>query len=274
MSDFHRNPFSSAHSRNDSTGSNQQAMDLAAYLARIGYDGPHAATHAVLAEVVLRHTLSIPFENIDAFLGQRVSLDPGVVARKLVTSGRGGWCFEQNLLLGNALRALGFEVIDLAARVMWGRPAGVATARTHRLLHVRGGGQEWLADVGFGGQTLTGVLRMDTEDEQATPHELFRLRRMGDERVLESLVCHEWLALCSFGMQPQLPIDSRRPTTSWRMTRRRCSHSSWWYRGRRGRGGRCCAAMNWRFMPWMAARVARCYLIRRHACGATGGVRN
>ncbi len=182
-------------------------MDLAAYLARIGYDGPHAATHAVLAEVVLRHTLSIPFENIDAFLGQRVSLDPGVVARKLVTSGRGGWCFEQNLLLGNALRALGFEVIDLAARVMWGRPAGVATARTHRLLHVRGGGQEWLADVGFGGQTLTGVLRMDTEDEQATPHELFRLRRMGDERVLESLVCHEWLALCSFGMQPQLPID-------------------------------------------------------------------
>jgi Mn-dependent DtxR family transcriptional regulator len=29
---------------------------------------------------------------------------------------------------------------------------------------------------------------MDSEDAQATPHELFRLRRLGEERVLESLV--------------------------------------------------------------------------------------
>jgi N-hydroxyarylamine O-acetyltransferase len=146
-------------------------MDLAAYLGRIGYDGPRAATHAVLAEVVLRQALAIPFENIDAYLGQRVSLDPAVVAQKLVLSGRGGWCFEQNLLLGNALRALGFEVTDLAARVVWGRAADADAARTHRLLCVRIQGQQWLADVGFGGQTLTGVLRMDIEDGQSTPHD-------------------------------------------------------------------------------------------------------
>jgi N-hydroxyarylamine O-acetyltransferase len=182
-------------------------MDLAAYLGRIGYDGQRAATHAVLAEVVLRHALSIPFENIDAFLGRRVSLDPAVVARKLVLSGRGGWCFEQNLLLGNALRALGFEVTDLAARVVWGRAADADAARTHRLLCVRIHGREWLADAGFGGQTLTGALRMDTEEAQSTPHEPFRLRRMGEERVLESLVRGEWLPLCRFDMQPQLPID-------------------------------------------------------------------
>lgn len=115
--------------------------------------------------------------------------------------------FQQNLLLGNALRALGFDVVDLAARVLWGRPADAVTARTHRLLCVRIDGREWLVDVGFGGQTLTGVLDLNSEAAQPTPHEPFRVRAVGADRMLESLVNGEWLWLCRFDMQPQLPID-------------------------------------------------------------------
>jgi N-hydroxyarylamine O-acetyltransferase len=182
-------------------------MDLAAYLRRIGYRGPRNATRAVLADVVQCHVGRIPFENIDAFLGRRISLDPAVVEHKLVASARGGWCFEQNLLLGNALREMGFAVTDLAARVMWNRPAGVATARTHRLLLVRIEGRQYLVDAGFGGQMLTGVLDMEVEAAQATPHEPFRLRHVQGYRVMESLIRGEWLPLYRFEMQPQLPID-------------------------------------------------------------------
>jgi N-hydroxyarylamine O-acetyltransferase len=182
-------------------------MDLAAYFVRIGYDGPRAVSRAVLADIVLRHALSIPFENIDAYLGRRISLEPDAVERKLVSARRGGWCFEQNLLLGNALRALGFDVTDLAGRVVWGRPADAVAPRTHRLLCVRLEGRDWLVDVGFGGQTLTGVLDLDSAEPQTTPHEPFRLRAVGGERMLESRVNGEWVWLYRFDMHPQLHVD-------------------------------------------------------------------
>jgi N-hydroxyarylamine O-acetyltransferase len=121
---------------------------------------------------------------------------------------RGGWCFEQNLLLGEVFRALGFEVTDLAGRVVWNRPAGVIPQRTHRVLLVRAEGRDWIVDAGFGGQMLTGVLDLNVETPQDAPHEPFRLRRIGgDERMVESLIQGEWKSLYRFDLQPQLPID-------------------------------------------------------------------
>jgi N-hydroxyarylamine O-acetyltransferase len=183
-------------------------MNLEAYFARIGYAGPRTVTRETLAAIVYRHTLSIPFENIDAFLGRRVSLDPDAVAAKLVDGRRGGWCFEQNLLLGEALRQLGFEVTDLAARVLLGRPVDAAVPRTHRVLLVRLDQRCWLADVGFGAQlTPTGILDLALEDAQATPLEQFRLCRAGSERRLEILAADGWLPMFRFDLQPQLLVD-------------------------------------------------------------------
>lgn len=181
--------------------------DLPAYLRRIGFTGTASADMATLAQIARRHPHAIAFENLDAFTGQAVSLLPDEVERKLVHEGRGGWCFEQNLLLGNALRALGFDVTDLAARVIWNRPPDAVVPRTHRLLQVRLENRRWLVDAGFGGQTLTGVLDLDSEAPQATPHEPFRLRRQGSDQVLESLIRDQWLPLFRFDLQPQLAVD-------------------------------------------------------------------
>jgi N-hydroxyarylamine O-acetyltransferase len=182
-------------------------FDLTTYLRRIGFTGEPRADVDSLRAIVLLHARAIPFENLDAFRGRAVSLDPAAVVDKLLRGGRGGWCFEQNLLLGDALRALGYPVVDLAARVVWNRPAEALTPRTHRLLQVTAAGRHWLADAGFGGQTLTGVLDLGTTEPQATPHEPFRLRWLGDERVLESQIRGEWLPLCRFDLKPQLPVD-------------------------------------------------------------------
>jgi N-hydroxyarylamine O-acetyltransferase len=181
--------------------------DLSGYLHCIGFCGEPRADLATLRGVVLRHALSIPFENLDALTGRRVSLDPEAVEHKLLRQRRGGWCFEQNLLLGNALRAMGFAVTDLAARVVWGRAADVIAPRTHRVLRVRADNRDWIVDAGFGGQTLTGALDLASEDAQLTPHEPFRLRRLGDEHLMESKVAGQWLPLFRFDLQPQQPVD-------------------------------------------------------------------
>lgn len=182
-------------------------QDLSGYLRHIGFGRSPAVDLATLREVVLCHALSIPFENLDALTGRRISLDPADVERKLLRQGRGGWCFEQNLLLGNALRAIGFPVVDLAARVVWGREADVVAPRTHRVLKVRVDHRDWIVDVGFGGQTLTGVLDLACLESQDTPHEPFRLRRLGDEHLMESQVAGQWLPMFRFDLHPQQPID-------------------------------------------------------------------
>jgi N-hydroxyarylamine O-acetyltransferase len=182
-------------------------LNLSAYFERIAYDGPRVASRDALARVAWRHALSIPFENLDPYLGIRVSLDAEAVAEKLVARCRGGWCFEHNLLLGNALREMGFDVQDLAGRVVWRREPDAVAARTHRVLKVHCDGRDWLVDAGFGGQSLTGVLELDSEQEQSTPHEPCRLRWLGNERLLETRTRDGWSPMYRFDLQPQLPVD-------------------------------------------------------------------
>jgi N-hydroxyarylamine O-acetyltransferase len=181
--------------------------DLDAYLQRVGFDGRPRADLDTLRRLALAQPCAIAFENLDAFIGRGVNLAPAAVEHKLLHAGRGGWCFEQNLLLGNALRSMGFAVTDLAARVVWGRSADAVAARTHRILSVRAEGKDWLMDAGFGGQTLTGILDLHCKAAQHTPHELFRLRVLGNEQLLESRIEGEWRPLFRFDPTPQQLID-------------------------------------------------------------------
>ena len=187
--------------------------DLTAYLRRIGFEGTPGPDLATLQQMVLRQALAISFENLDAFTGRAVSLVPRDVEAKLVGSSRGGWCFEHNLLLGNALRAIGFAVTDLAGRVLWGRSAADRPARTHRLLSVRCTDREYLLDAGFGVLTPTAPLDMASRVPQATPHECFRLQNHdGEDLLLEAQVRGQdgdprWVPLYRFDLHPQWPID-------------------------------------------------------------------
>ena len=42
------------------------ALDLDAYLARVGYSGPVAPTYATLEALAAAHPSAIPFENLNA----------------------------------------------------------------------------------------------------------------------------------------------------------------------------------------------------------------
>lgn len=183
------------------------AIDLDAYLRRIGHAPATAPTLPLLRSLAAAHTASIAFENLDPLLGVPVVLDLPAIQRKLVDDGRGGYCFEHNLLFGTALRAIGFKVTNLAARVLWGRPEDTITARSHMLLRVDIDGRARVVDVGFGGMTPTGVLDLEAGTVQATPHEPFRLMRLDGDWMLQARVRDAWKALYRFDLQAQYPID-------------------------------------------------------------------
>ncbi len=121
-----------------------------AYLRRVGLEQAPAPTLDGIAALQRAQRLAIPFENFDIRLGRGIALDPDAVFDKLVTRCRGGYCFEQNRLLGTALGSIGVASTPLLARV-WLSGGGDVPPLTHMLLHVALDGAGWIVDAGFGG---------------------------------------------------------------------------------------------------------------------------
>ncbi len=186
---------------------NDAGPDLDAYFARIGYEGPRVSSLAVLRELHRLHPRAIAFENLDSFLGRPVALDLPSLEDKLVRGRRGGYCFEQNTLFREVLTALGFSVTGLAARVLWNQPEDTINPRSHMLLRVEIDGATWLADVGFGGVTLTAPLLLAPDFVQETPHELFRLVKKQDHHRLQVDIAGEWRTVFRFDLTPQFDVD-------------------------------------------------------------------
>jgi N-hydroxyarylamine O-acetyltransferase len=197
-------------------------FDLAAYLERIAWASRPSPTMETLSALVLAHTTSIPFESLNPFARRPVALDVESLQQKLVREGRGGWCYEHNLLFGHALHACGFRPVGLAARVLWSVAAGAVRPRTHMLLRLDVDGRPHIVDVGFGGLTLTGVLRLEPDVVQDTPHEPFRIVSRGNDLVMEALLKDHWQPLYSFDLQPQLMPDYEMP--NWMLQHHPESH--------------------------------------------------
>jgi N-hydroxyarylamine O-acetyltransferase len=176
-----------------------------AYFARVGHAGSRNATHATLDTVHLAHATTIPFENLDIFLGRPIRTDLESVQAKLVHAHRGGYCFEQNTLFAAMLRHLGFAVTCLAARVRLGSTR--LLPRTHMVLKVEAEGRPWLADVGFGTGGLIRPIAFahGAESQQSTWH--YRLVNENGLWVLQSQLPGGWLDLYAFTEEPQEAVD-------------------------------------------------------------------
>lgn len=185
----------------------QPLIDVNAYLRRIRLRHPAAADRVNLEALVAAHVASIAYENLDPLLGVAVDLDLAALQAKLVHGGRGGYCFEQNLLFAAALRSFGYDVGYLIARVLWNQPEDAITGRTHMLLRVELDSESWLVDVGFGGQGLNGALRLIPDVAQPTRLEPFRLTQSGDDWRMQALVHEQWLTLYRFDLHPAEHID-------------------------------------------------------------------
>jgi N-hydroxyarylamine O-acetyltransferase len=131
-------------------------VNIDAFLARIGYDGPRAPTLQTLFGVHRALLTAVPYEGIDVYLQQPVGIDLAAIFDKIVNRGRGGWCFEMNTLLFWTLRELGFDVQRLSSTVRAETPEAF-DGGGHMLLRVRIDGADWMADAGFGNGILNPI---------------------------------------------------------------------------------------------------------------------
>lgn len=183
------------------------AIDLDAYFSRIGYIGERAPTLETLQAIHRLHPKAIPYENLNNLMNWPVPLDTPSLERKLVRDGRGGYCYEQNLLLADILKALGFQVRMVSGRAVWNQPENAPTARTHAVLHILLDGLDYIVDVGFGAALLTAPLRLEFDKEQSTPHEPWQIARIGGDFILRFKASDTWIALYRFDLQEQLLAD-------------------------------------------------------------------
>jgi arylamine N-acetyltransferase len=141
-------------------------------------------------------------------------LPPLPLPDQLATLRPAGYCYEHNGLLGYVLDELGYGVERLAGRVVWMKePDAPLPALTHNVLAVTVPGEagRYLVDVGFGGQTLSSPIRLQTGAVQQTRHEPYRLlqlpTRHEPEYELAAQVRGQWQPLYRFTAVPQPRID-------------------------------------------------------------------
>lgn len=180
---------------------------LSAYLARIGVDRVKSTLKAnlpTLALVMASQSRAIAFENLSVVQRETISIDPADIINKLIDCGRGGYCFEQNMLLQDALREIGFEVVPLLCRVRWNKTADQETPFTHMALKVKlDDGRKYLADVGFGGTNSIAPLQLGKDSEpQQQPEGLFRtITDSAGFNTLQWEIKGEWRALYMFNAE-------------------------------------------------------------------------
>jgi len=178
-------------------------FDVAAYLRRIGYDGPREPGIETLRCIHLAHLMTVPFENLDIFLGRFIALEETALYRKIVDHRRGGFCYELNGLFACLLRALGFRVTLLSAQVVRDT-GGFGPDFDHLTLRVDLE-SSWLADVGFG-DSFREPLSLNAAIEQGD----YRLDRGGEYlTLLRRENGEDWKPQYRFTLEPRLLADFR-----------------------------------------------------------------
>jgi arylamine N-acetyltransferase len=135
-------------------------MDVAGYLARLGIGERPGVSADELAVLQRAQVERIAYNNLDIQLGQAYPIEPTVAAQRIVDTGRGGYCFQQNGALGLLLETLGYAVRRHRGGV-WSTVETFAAAplrpypnhmvlTVHALPTPANPGGDWLIDAGLG----------------------------------------------------------------------------------------------------------------------------
>ncbi|MBO8155690.1 MAG: arylamine N-acetyltransferase [Bacillaceae bacterium] len=179
-------------------------MDYQSYLNHIQVSpGHYADRKALLQEIQRRHLLTVPFENLDIHLTNRLSMDPLEIRDKVAVQKRGGLCFELNSLLGAVLQELDFDV-DYVSAAFWNEEEqDWNPPYSHLALIVHLEGSMYLADVGVGGGFMEPIKVKDGEvfeDHLGA----YRMEEIDDHNyILQKRAGQEWEKLFRFNTTPQ-----------------------------------------------------------------------
>jgi len=174
------------------------------YLRRINYNGETRPDLATLTSLMSAQLQSVPFENTEVQAGRIPSLVAEDIVTKILSHGRGGYCYEVNGLFAMALTAIGFEYYFAGARPMFypsRRP------KTHLVVIVIIEGENYLCDTGFGGYGLREPIKVADGEVTEQRGDKFRMELCDSEYVLSSWVNNEWALQYGFTLAPQEWIE-------------------------------------------------------------------
>ncbi len=173
-------------------------------LERIGYDGPAEPGIETLRALQLAFLYAIPFENLDIHLGTRITLSSDAIFEKIVQRGRGGVCFELNILFSDLLKTLGFRVHLLSARIV--RSGSTGPEFDHMVLRISLD-HDYLVDVG-NGHFCREPLRIDGSATAAAEGYVYRAGVSdGTFALYRSLPGKAWVPRLLFSTTPRLQAD-------------------------------------------------------------------
>jgi len=183
-------------------------LNIPAFFKRIGLPENTEITHTreLLDEIQYHQVLTVPYENLDILDGIPLSLEAEHLFDKIVTRGRGGYCFEVNGLLSAMLKEMGFDVKNYFARFLRGEAS--IPVRRHRILAVQAEGETWICDTGIGQSAPRLPLLLKEGIVQKQCGETYRFQKepfLG--WVLWDLHNGEWRKFYSFTEEEQLDID-------------------------------------------------------------------
>lgn len=179
-------------------------MNIAAYLDRINYRGSLLPTAETLHALQVAHLQAVPFENLSIHANEPIVLEDEALFRKIVVRRRGGFCYECNGLFAALLRALGFDVAMLSAKVA--TADGIFSPDFSHMTLLVSLEQRWLTDVGFG-DSFREPLRLDERGEQVQGKRAYRIDTDGTDFTLMQRDGIEWKAQYRFNLVPHEYAD-------------------------------------------------------------------
>ncbi|HAK45601.1 MAG TPA: acetyltransferase [Spirochaeta sp.] len=148
-------------------------MDKRAYLTRIGINDELEPSLETLRLVQSRHLLSVPFENLNIHMYNKLTPDIHELFDKIVLQRRGGVCYELNYLYMVLLEKLGYQTS------FYGGKAGEnGTFYDHSFPMVEIDGKRYITDVGFGDNFLY-PLEFKPDVPQLDPKGIFTIEYEG-----------------------------------------------------------------------------------------------
>jgi N-hydroxyarylamine O-acetyltransferase len=143
------------------------------------------------------HLNTFPFSNLGVLLHENLSLESQVLFDRVVTKKRGGYCFEQNKILFDVLKYLGFQCDIVLGRVLHNR--NIDVPRTHRITRVALAGSNYIVDVGFGPLCPREPLLLDSESPQNQGDAIYRIIQPDPKcYLLQKKEIDGWFTLYSF----------------------------------------------------------------------------
>ncbi|REG83668.1 arylamine N-acetyltransferase family protein [Marinomonas pollencensis] len=160
---------------------------LQAYLLDLGLTPPDFPCLAFVDELQARHVAQHSFNSLSVALEDDLPLDIDALSNKFVKRGLGGYCFEHNKLMFELLKALGYDVQLVLARVLNNRD--ISAPRTHRVSVLRLEGKRYLLDSGFGANGPIAPLQLTPNVRQVAGQDSYQIvayqTAHGDEYALQ-----------------------------------------------------------------------------------------